>query len=797
MLDIIPHAKNSRGSPRQSRVVKIEWKLPARLRRPVRKQLQGWQRRAIVTATPKNKKRVGSVAPPPYAGGFVTAKKRQVEQIKPDRMSRRRMMPIHARVKLDASDKIVAPMQMSVSQPKKGRLKAGFRKLFSGNDNGKAVKRNLAVFVLGCVIFSSSVWHLRGAGRGLVVIDGVKAQAQMAYGSLAQAQTALADRDFSASGEAFGEAEQLLNQARQELDLALASSKNVLEVVDVTGTVRSGTSVLAAGEALTRAGQHFSRGVAFLSALDSPQIVEALGRAQPELQQARSALAEAEVAMQKVSRQRLPESAQREWGVMEEVVPKASLALGSFLNQTNVLFQVLGAARPQEYLIAFENNHEIRPTGGFVGSIALVNVDNGVVENINVQSVYDPDGQLKEFIAPPRPLEPIAPRWWLRDANWFVDFRLSAQKMALMFEKAGGPTVDGVIAMTPEVVRQLLEVVGPVEMPAYGVTVDADNFIPLTQDLVTYNYDREENKPKQFLADLTPVLLNKLFDTSANSAWDSLAVLSRVIAQKHLLMYFKDEELQSRVEMAGWGGRLPSAGNILHVNNANIGGHKSDQFMEQEIDMRTEVSRDGMAEAVVTVRRTHRGPEEALPYDYPPNENPAERDNVVWQRVMVPQGSSLLEAKGFASAVDVPREESLAEVPIGELVADPHVTEWESKQTRHESGTIIGEESGYTYFANWMVTPPGSTTVGLYRFRLPGKVEMPTALDLYKSQVLQLVKQPGDTRTEVRTEFRWPENTQIAQFVPSEGMTQTAKNVLVYRGKLVQDKLIGFVYEKI
>lgn len=353
--------------------------------------------------------------------------------------------------------------------------------------------------------------------------------------------------------------------------------------------------------------------------------------------------------------------------------------------------------------------------------------------------------------------------------------------------------MDGVIALTPEVIKSLLRVTGPVTVPGYDLTVTADNFVMLTQDQVTYSYDRTVNQPKQFLADLTPMLLQKLFAAPAPDALRVLGSLGQSISEKQLLIYFRDHDIQQRIHEAGWDGTLPvGAPGFLHVNNANIGGHKSDQFMEQEIDYRSTIQSQGDVDVTVTVRRTHRGPEEALDYDYPEGENPAYKDNIIYQRVLVPQGAQLLEAQGFAEALGIPTLTDATDVP---LVPDEDLIALAHGSQQHASNTMVGQEAGYTSFGNWIITRPGATTITMYRYRLPNQATVPGWLDAATRYHVYVAKQPGDTRTDLRVEVRVPEGMKASFGVPPEGLTRPDERTVVYRGHLRKDSMVGAVLE--
>lgn len=619
------------------------------------------------------------------------------------------------------------------------------------------------------------------------------------------AQEALTGVHFNQAAHYFDQAEEKLIRLDQQVTDVLGGWRLILSMIDITGRFKDSQAMLAAGQQLSLSGKVMSTSldrVFKAEVLPEPAavgdrrltMVEAITHMQTELAPAVEALDKAEQLVNRVRTRHVPPAVQPQWQQLVAALPGVRQGLQTFLDESGVLLDVLGARQERQYLIVFENNYEIRPTGGFIGSLGLIKVDQGIIKNIDVHSVYDPDGQLLEFIAPPEPLTYVNNRWFLRDANWFVDFPVSAKKIADFLEKEKGPTVDGIIAMTPEVVRQLLTITGPIPMPAYEVTVDSENFIPITQQQVTYEYDRQLNRPKQFMADVTPLLLQRLFHNPAGNSGQGLAVLSQMVKEKQLLLFFRDPALQSRIEAVGWAGLIPKGrSNILHVNNANIGGHKSDEFIEQVVNYQSRPVADGSMEVELTITRTHHGPQEGIKYEVPPEENPSQLDNVVFQRVLVPKSAQLINASGFSAATAVRRFSQPN--PSFPLVPDADVAAWQAFQRRHRSGTIIGQEAGYTYFANWMITKPGQTSVGRYHYRLPAALLAPSVFDPYASSSLSVIKQPGDKRTVIHIETELPHTVEMVHTTPLEA-EKKADNRLQYHGPLNRDIVIGAVYRQ-
>jgi len=69
---------------------------------------------------------------------------------------------------------------------------------------------------------------------------------------------------------------------------------------------------------------------------------------------------------------------------------------------------------------------------------------------------YDTEAGLTEFIAAPEPLHLVDPLWHFWDANWWPDWEKSAKKLMWFYEKSDGPTVDGVISITPTVIEKII-----------------------------------------------------------------------------------------------------------------------------------------------------------------------------------------------------------------------------------------------------------------------------------------------------------------------------------------------------
>ena len=281
----------------------------------------------------------------------------------------------------------------------------------------------------------------------------------------------------------------------------------------------------------------------------------------------------------------------------------------------------LGQNDPQNVLVLFQNPSEIRPGGGFLGSFAHLTLDHASLTNLEVQDIYDPDGQMVKKIIPPVPLQRLTPNWGARDANWFPDYPASAKKVAQFLEDSRifrdrNIRFSGAIAINVSVLKDILEITGPLDIPQPDgsvMTVSADTFLAELQN------DVETKQSKGVLKQATPALFAKL-DTLGDAEKKALAerVAGR-FANKDVMAHFADPILESFVRRMGAAGELyPTppdfAGGYLSVANANIAGGKADAYTAQSIALDETVNRDGTIADALTITRTHRGDTRTEPF---------------------------------------------------------------------------------------------------------------------------------------------------------------------------------------
>jgi hypothetical protein len=649
-------------------------------------------------------------------------------------------------------------------------------------------------FGISSLIVALTIGGFAFGSRGLKIKGEVLGTSQEAYSSLDSAINSLKDQNYEASGLEFEKSYEKFSEASKNLDEVGKVFIEISRFFPVSSQLSSGKNLIEAGKHVSLAGQSFNKIVAATSSLKNPlkesdntsvSLLDIFQLSEKEIKTANQELESAQENIKNVNVDDLPKDKQQEFIDLKGKLPMVIQSTSGFLKNSEIFADLLGENGPRKYLFLFQNNQEMRATGGFIGSYGLLDISDGRVRNFFVDGIFNPDGQLQDKIIPPEPIQKISAAWSLHDSNWFPDFPASAKEAILFYEKTGGPTADGVIALTPTIMQKLLSVTGPIEMKDYGVTIDSDNFIEKTQQEVEADYDKEHNQPKKILSDLAPIILDKIFNArDPKSVLSTLDVLSSGLEEKHILLYSQDENIQKIISGQGWSGEtLKTPKDYLSVINSNINGYKTDGVIDEEISHNAEIQPDGGIVDTVTVSRHHNGGNFSYVW--------WNKVNADYMRVYVPLGSKLISAEGQTRETDKPPLDYEA---LG-FRKDPLVQKEEAGISIDEnSGTKIFEEAGKTVFANWTYVSPQETMTIQYKYLLPFKITFDTNDKPADSYSLLAQKQSGSLGSKLSSKITFPKNYNAVWNYP-ENLDKKG-NEASMETDLKTDQFIGLVFTK-
>ncbi len=348
-------------------------------------------------------------------------------------------------------------------------------------------------------------------------------------------------------------------------------------------------------------------------------------------------------------------------------------AVTTFPTLPDVASTLLGGDGPRTYLLVGQNDDEARATGGFIGTLGRLTVDHGRVVASEVRSSYDWDNHSVPRLMPPLPLQKYMNfgAWYLRDANWWIDFRQTSQQLLTIWQQhqGGADDIDGVIAIDGAALAGLLDAVGGVDVPDLGGHVDASNVQQRldqrrrSDEALRSAADYQRVKT-EILGALHHALLTRVADARGTQLLRVVLALERAARDKHLLVWFRDTRLEDVAAAQGWdGGLRPGSDDFLGIVATSMSYGKVMPYIVRERQYTRQA--DGSALLTLTYRNHYR-PTYGAPWDpllggtwWDWRVGYLRDEQGVWLgyiRVLAPPGSALLGADGWDDQPTTSRE---------------------------------------------------------------------------------------------------------------------------------------------
>lgn len=351
---------------------------------------------------------------------------------------------------------------------------------------------------------------------------------------------------------------------------------------------------------------------------------------QVDLAQIESKLAFAQIQLSSLKGEKLPfdGSFRPQLQKLTETVPELRQKLLFAKKILSLCPELLAFDAKKSYLVLFQNNSELRPTGGFIGSYGILTFEKGRLLDFRVEDVYAADGQLKGHVEPPQPIKKYLDKgnWYLRDANWSPDFPTTAVQTSWFLEKETGQRVDGVIGVNLNMVKSLLQAFGPVELPEYNEKITASNLFERAEYHAEINFFPGSQQKKSFLAALTAFLFEKAKLADPQASLTLFGALEENLQAKDIMFTFDDRILQQRLQFLGWTGEIktisfgresqfkgPGIIDYLMLVDANVGVNKANYFIEREVAYEATILKEGQVAVQTEVTYRNRSPSQAWP----------------------------------------------------------------------------------------------------------------------------------------------------------------------------------------
>ena len=318
--------------------------------------------------------------------------------------------------------------------------------------------------------------------------------------------------------------------------------------------------------------------------------------------------------------------------------------------------EILGSNEEKTYLILYQNDKERRATGGFLTFYAVFKIRNGKMSIYRSDDIYSLDATISDHPqAPPEILtyHKGVSQFYIRDSNLSPDFVQSVKLFEGLYKKSGAKVeYDGIIAMDSKILVDMLTIFGDVNVQGINFSAkinkrcDCPEAIYTLFDLVDRPVGYFKENRKGILGDLMYKLFYNAIGFSPSKYWGTLMqTMFKNLDEKHILVYFKDTETQKSLEQLNFSGRIREyKGDYLSIINVNFAGAKSNMFISENIDSKTNGS---SREVTINFKNP-----------YPASDCNLERGGLClnailrnWIRLYVPQGSKLVSFNGSSKKV--------------------------------------------------------------------------------------------------------------------------------------------------
>ncbi|MBN2005997.1 MAG: DUF4012 domain-containing protein [Anaerolineae bacterium] len=475
-----------------------------------------------------------------------------------------------------------------------------------------------------------------------------------------------------------------------------------------------------------------------------PYFVEDVPQVQPLLAQAQAAYQDLDVAG-------FPERLGQPLALLGKGLP----LLNDGLATVESLPWLLGMDAERTYLLLVLNEDELRAGGGFISGVGELHIKGGKLSGMTFTDSYKADDFSFPYPDPPEWLRSYMGIDLLvfRDSNWSPDFPSAARQAIELYHPKHAVEVDGVFAVDQRAAQQLVDALGPLAVEGSDEPVTGASLL----DYVYHSWAPEDGElsgewwmqRKAFMGKLAQAAMARLSSGQVDFKGLAKAGLA-MIEQKHLLMYFDDESLETFLHTQGWDGGIPDpVGDTVMVVESNVGYNKASSKIERAYTYLVDLTTPAPA-ANVTLAYTHTSTVDiACKYESRYDVKYVQmQDRCYWAhlRLYAPAGVQL-------------QASSRHPIPGTQLASG---NPWPG-----EAQPSDAPEGPWTVFSQAFLMPTAAHTEVTFTYFLPVTVVQESAAGVFTYH-LDWVKQPGIRPVPVRVILLLPQNAVLLTAMPNK-----------------------------
>lgn len=258
---------------------------------------------------------------------------------------------------------------------------------------------------------------------------------------------------------------------------------------------------------------------------------------------------------------------------------------------------LLGMEKQHRIVLLVQNNHELRPTGGFITAVGRVALDKGQISFLDFDDSYVVYKPTSQYPPAPQPMQEYMqiPYLTFRDSNWSPDLPTSGEIARVLFVGDMGWEYDDLITIDLNAVEAIIGALGPLKLEGIDEPVTGSNIMAIMKELWARPADSEASvesedlsewwrNRKDFIPKLAQAALQKILSGQAEPLRLGAALVS-TLEQRDIQAVLSEPTLAALFAVQGWDGSLlPNPdGDYLAPVDMNMGYNKADAVIQRSL----------------------------------------------------------------------------------------------------------------------------------------------------------------------------------------------------------------------
>lgn len=279
-------------------------------------------------------------------------------------------------------------------------------------------------------------------------------------------------------------------------------------------------------------------------------------------------------------------------GALESAVKNQLLAHKALIAWQNFILQ----KGRNNVLVLFQDNSELRSSGGYLSAALLLAFDNGFLTDQQFLDITQVEaGNYGQKAAPEEVRELLGEeQLYFADSNWAADFTRASQDIKWYVEQSNGSRINLVVALNYLTVREWLQQLEPLAL-ASGESITTQNFYSELENKLVQ--DSRSGSNQDFPGQLIKALIKKIQEQSEPAKVTQVfKIFNQSLVDKETLLWSADEQLQTVIKGNVWSGELLKSicpdefakqscflDEFYQLEN-NIGINKVNHYISQKIE---------------------------------------------------------------------------------------------------------------------------------------------------------------------------------------------------------------------